>query len=115
MWRAVAAGTERCRWCVSLATAQTPAAVIFRVWGGASFGRAYGALGAAAEPCLRRVHPQDIKKVRVEASALVKYMVGMKSTGEFNAAASRKLYDAIKAMVDFQKTVGEVRARLCID
>jgi predicted RNA-binding Zn ribbon-like protein len=63
---------------------------------------------------VRWLHTQDIKKVRAEASALVKYMVSMKSTGEFNAAASRRLYDAIKAMVDFQKTVGEVRARLRI-
>jgi hypothetical protein len=59
---------------------------------------------------LRTARSQDIKTVRVEASALVKYMVGMKSTGEFNAATSRRLYDAIKSMVEFQKSVTEVRA-----
>ena len=51
----------------------------------------------------------DVTAIRVEASSLVKFMVQMKSTGEFNAAASKRLYDAIRAMVDFQKTVVDVR------
>ena len=51
----------------------------------------------------------DVAAIRVEASSLVKFMVQMKSTGEFNAAASKRLYDAIRAMVDFQKTVVDVR------
>jgi hypothetical protein len=54
---------------------------------------------------------QDIHQVRVEAAALVKYMVSMKATGEFNASSSRNLYDAIKSMVEFQKSVSEVSAR----
>ena len=51
----------------------------------------------------------DVAAIRAEASSLVKFMVQMKSTGEFNAAASKRLYDAIRAMVDFQKTVVDVR------